>query len=359
VIVVGISHLPRNECIFSAADIAVGIDTLSDAASMSLRESSTTPTDTSGRRCVRASELEFVSAIASHSCAFRFHGASSIANISSILATSRAALEAASAAGVFVTASCVAFSLFVLLSACTPATAIVAVPTLGSVLFLQIFVPLLGFAIAMSDAEPDCMKRVPPKNDVKVTFSRQEGWRLYGAVIAKAIPTAVFPQLLYLIALGQFTLYLDPELAAESCAGASTWAHIIRCPALRSYSGAARTGAGAASVAHFALNVAIGSASFVSRFSPIRDLAPWQHNAAWLGACGLSVALVAVYMGVTVPSGAALSLPWYYFVYAIVTPFLCLLWNEYWKVKEAWHDRRAEKLRRLQFETRLGAWSPK
>jgi magnesium-transporting ATPase (P-type) len=355
--VIGISHLPRNECIFSTADIAVGIDTLSDAASMSLRESTTC--DTLNQRCVRASELEFVSAIASHSCAFRFHGASSIANISSILATSRAALEAASAAGVFVTASCVAFSFFVLLSACTPATAIVAVPTLGSVLFLQILVPLLGFAVAMSDAEPDCMKRVPPKNDVKVTFSRQEGWRLYGAVIAKAIPTAAFPQLLYLIALGQFFLYLEPELAADACAGASTWARIIRCPALRSYSGPARTGAGAASIAHFALNVAIGSASFVSRFGPIRDLAPWQHNAAWLGATVVAVALVAVYMAVTVPSGAALSLPWYYFVYAIVTPFLCLLWNEYLKVKEAWHDRRAEKLRRLQFETRLGAWSPK
>jgi hypothetical protein len=267
--VIGISHLPRNECIFSTADIAVGIDTLSDATSMAVRESCTT--DTSKRGRVRASELAFVSAIASHSCAFRFHGAPSIANVARILATSR---EAASAAGIFVTASCVAFSLFVLMSACTPATAIVAVPTLGSVLFIQILVPMLGFAIAMSNAEPDCMKRVPPKNDVKIIFSRHEGWRLYGAVIAKAIPTALSPQLLYLIALGQFTLYLEPELAFDACSGASTWAQIIRCPELRSYSGAARTGAGAVSVAHFALNVAVGSASFVSRFSHMRDLAP-------------------------------------------------------------------------------------
>jgi hypothetical protein len=260
---------------------------------------------------------------------------------------------------VFVAASCVSFSLFVLLSSCTPSTVLVSVPILGSGLFLQILVPFIGFAIAMGDPEPDCMKRVPPKNDLAVTFAKGEGRRLYGGVVAKAVPAALFPQLLYLVALGEFFLYLEPGLAADSCPGASTWVHIVRCPALRTYSGVARTSASAVSLAHCAFNVVVGSASFVSRFTPLLDLPPWQHNVVWCGASAVSVALIAIYMTATVPRGSGSSLPWYYFAYAILTPFLCLVWNERWKRSEAWHDRRAEKLRRLQFETRLGAWSPK
>jgi hypothetical protein len=258
-----------------------------------------------------------------------------------------------------VAVSCVSFSGFVLLSSCIPSTSIVPVPILGSVLFVQILVPLVGLSIAMGDPEPDCMKRVPPKNDLAIKFARKEGLRLYGCAVAKAVPVALFPQLLYLIVLGEFFLHLEPSLAAESCPGASTWAQVIRCPELRAYSGVARTSAGAVSLAHFALNVMVGSASFVSRFSPIRELAPWQHNHVWAGTSAVAVALIAAYMAATIPRGSGSFLPWYYFAYAILAPFLCLAWNELWKRNEAWHDRRAEKLRRLQFETRLGAWSPK
>jgi hypothetical protein len=211
----------------------------------------------------------------------------------------------------------------------------------------------------MGNPEPDCMKRVPPKNDMAVNFTRNEGRRFYGCVVAKAVPVALFPQLLYLVVLGEFFLYLEAGLAAESCPGASTWVRIIRCPELRSYSGVARTSAGAISLAHFALNVVVGSASFVSRFTQLGDLPPWHHNVVWLVASAVAVVLIVIYIVVTVPRGCASSLPWYYFVYAILTSFLCLAWNELWKRNEAWHDRRAEKLRRLQFETRLGAWSPK
>lgn len=353
VIAVGISHLPQNDRIFSAADIAVGIDVLTDPAPE-------IPSSSVRSNCpVRPSELEFVSALASHSCAFKFRGASSVSHIPSILGASRTALEATTAAGVFLTAGCVAFSLFVLFSACAVSTTIPAVPTLGSVLYLQLLLPLLGFAIAMSDAEPDSMKRVPPKNDAQQTFARKEGARLYTLLLVKALPASILPQLVYLVALGELLLAVEPDLIASSCPGAAAWGQVIRCPALRSYTGPARTGASALSLGQLGLNVSVASASFVYRHTSMAEFPPWQHNAVWAGAVLSALALTAVYLALTVPPGSASVLPWYYYVVALVSPVVCLGWNEYWKRRDTWHERRSEKLRRLQFETRLGAWSPK
>jgi hypothetical protein len=61
----------------------------------------------------------------------------------------------------------------------------------------------------------------------------------------------------------------------------------------------------------------------------------------------------------TVEEGTGVALPWYFYVLYVLFPFVCLVVNEYVKPMEAKHAVRAEKLRRLQFETRLGAWSPK
>lgn len=67
----------------------------------------------------------------------------------------------------------------------------------------------------------------------------------------------------------------------------------------------------------------------------------------------------ALYLGLYADTEFKKALPWYYYVLSIVNPLLCLVWNELCKNVEIKAERRAEKFRRLQFETRLGAWSPK
>jgi len=304
-----------------------------------------------------------VSAIASHSCAFRFRGASSLVHISSIIEQSRAALEAATAAGVFQAAGSLSYSFFVLLSVCVPSTAMPFVPTLGSILYLQFALTGIGFAMAMSDADADAMKQVPPKNDQAITFARKEGRRLYWLLVIKSIPPALLPQLFWLISFGELVIRFEPDLLASSCGvtdfSSTSWTSVIRCPALKNYTGTARTSAGVLTLAQHALCMLVCSASYVYRFSTIKDHMPWQHNRVWVGSILVVLALTVVYVWASVERGTGAALPWYYYLLAVVVPFLCLAWNEYFKIADAKHERRSEKLRRLQFETRLGAWSPK
>jgi hypothetical protein len=163
VIAVGLSHLPWNGDIFSVADIAVGIDVLTNvgteeqAPSASAHKDSGNGGPSPGSKML-AFELEFVSAISSHACAFRFRGASSLSHLSDIIEVGRAALAGSTAAAVFLVSSSLSFSFFVLFSVCAPSATIPYVPTLGAVVYLQIVLPVVGLAMAMTKSQERTMK---------------------------------------------------------------------------------------------------------------------------------------------------------------------------------------------------------
>lgn len=79
----------------------------------------------------------------------------------------------------------------------------------------------------------------------------------------------------------------------------------------------------------------------------------------WLISLGFAAIVTGVVASVTVEDGTGSALPWYFYLVAVFLPFLSVVFNEYCKKFEQKREIRAEKLRRLQFETRLGAWSPK
>jgi hypothetical protein len=155
VVVVGLSHLPWNGDIFSVADIAVGIDVLNNVGTDSKDGGNNSPS--AGSKML-AFELEFVSAISSHACAFRFVGAASLSHLSDIIEVGRAALAGSTAAAVFLVSSSLSFSFFALFSVCAPSTTIPFVPTLGAVVYLQIVLPLVGLAMAMTKSQEGTMK---------------------------------------------------------------------------------------------------------------------------------------------------------------------------------------------------------
>jgi hypothetical protein len=152
VVVVGLSHLPWNGDIFSVADIAVGIDVLTNVC-----KNIGNSAPSAGSKMM-AFELEFVSAISSHACAFRFVGAASLSHLSDIIEVGRAALAGSTAAAVFLVSGSLSFSFFVLFSVCAPSTTIPFVPTLGAVVYLQIVLPLVGLAMAMTKSQEGTMK---------------------------------------------------------------------------------------------------------------------------------------------------------------------------------------------------------
>lgn len=354
VVSIGLSHLPTNDGIFAISDIAVGIDVLQDSC-----EESATLSKQLYYACALPSELEFVSSIASHSCAFRFRGATSVSNISSIIEMSRASLESAIAAATFLVTGCISFSFYIFFSVCMPANAMTYFPMLGAVLYLQAILPCMSLAIAMTDGDKNNMKRVPPKNDKNTVFGRKEGYMLYSRTMLKALLPALLPQILHPIVYGELMIKLESELVSSVCPNSAGWLDVVRCEELNDYSGNVRISSGCVVFVVFLVCILVSSAGFVHRFNPIWEHPPWSFNFVWVVALTGSVGLVSLVACLKTVSGTAAALPWEYYFIAVVAPFGCLLWTEACKRSERKVDARAEKLRRLQFETRLGAWSPR
>jgi magnesium-transporting ATPase (P-type) len=279
-----------------------------------------------------------------------------------ILAQGRASLAAAISAAIFLLCGYLSFSFYVLFTVCSVSTPVPYIPLVGAALYLLIILPLVGLPMAMSDPDKGCMQQVPPKNDASVSFGKKEGKAFYLVSFLRAIPPAVFPQLLYLIAFGEFMIEYEPDLLYDKCSPnlqPGDWASVIRCDTLRNYSGVALDSAITLSLAELMFCTIITSASFVYRTLPIWEEAPWKRNHLWVVSVFTGIIVVIVYLILTLETGSSSLLPWYYYCLAVVMPILCLFWDETLKRVERNVLERAEKLRRLQFETRLGMWSPK
>jgi magnesium-transporting ATPase (P-type) len=304
---------------------------------------------------VMPSEIRFISAVSAHSCAFRLRGVASAAYMPVVIAQGRASLEAATAASLFMASSCLSFSFFVLFSTATLSWTIPFVPVIGCMLHLQFVIPLVGLCMAMSDPDAGSMNRVPPKNDTSITFGRREGKIVYGVAVLKALPPAVLPQLLYMIAFGEFLLKFDPDLVASECSPRlqpGDWASVVRCAGLKEYTGEARNSAGVLALASLVMCTVVASTSFVHRTESIFVEPPWHRNHAWAFSVGLSLLFVTLFLRAMLEEGSLRSLPWYFYALFTAMPFLCLAWDFVLKKTEKKHYDRAEKLRRLQFETR-------
>jgi magnesium-transporting ATPase (P-type) len=353
VISIGLSHLPRNNGIFASSDIAVGIDVLTDIEDETNMASPRL-------QCGQAlpSELEFISAVAANMCAFRFRGVSSVSNISKLIEISRVSLEAAISAAMFLVTGCLSLSLYIVFSLCMPPRMMTYCPILGATLFLQIILPVTTLALAMSDGDNNCMKRVPPKNDLNSVFGGKEGYSQYSRTLLKALLPALLPQVLHPIVYGTLMLKFEYPLVHSRCSRTSSWIDVVRCDGLNSYHGSVRYSSGCVIFVVFVLCIVVSSASYVRRFDSVWEQKPWTYNFLWVIASLANIFLTSIYVYLAA-RGAVSSLTWHYFLLSILFPFSCLFWVERWKVTEKKQDDRAEKLRRLQFETRLGAYSPR
>ena len=384
VLTIGLSHLSQNECIFSTADMAIGVDILCEdfdpesesAEPQGDSESSSSGNgsgeevaadNTIGRNYSRASVLPdetlFVSSIVAHSCILNLRGTAAISHVPDIIASGRAALDSSSVAGLYATTGYVSYAFMVLFCPFSATTSIPFVPALGSLLFLQFLLPSLGLSLAATDPDKQSMDRVPPKNDESIVFARGEGRRLFQHTCIRALIPAIAAHFVHLIGFGSLMLHFERAfLFAGDCgalSGGLNWRNVARCDAVRQYSGPVKDWAGSLMLAELALCVVVLSASFLSRTEFIKDKNPWRSNRLWGWGLFASLLLIVFYLVATLDNGVWGALPWYFYIVAIIMPPLGLLASEFVKKSDQWQENRAEKLRRLQFETRLGMWSPK
>eukprot|EP00957_Ditylum_brightwellii_P072010 5473111-Ditylum_brightwellii.AAC.1 len=81
------------------------------------------------------------------------------------------------------------------------------------------------------------------------------------------------------------------------------WTAVIRCDALRNYSGDARTSAGSLMLADFALCVIVSSVGFVFKTNPLKSDRPWEQNHAWAWGTIVSIILIPCYLSATLAGG--------------------------------------------------------
>lgn len=358
---IGLSHVSCNDEIFSNSDLAIGIS-LFEENSRGEKDDSKLTSKKDKRyyhNDLDPAEVVSVCSIAAHSCVFIVSLRMGLLHLSDILSQGRAALSAGTSLGHFIVTSYLAFSFFILMSTCSVATVIPFVPPVGSALFLQLIVPLVGLAMNFTESDREVMESVPPKNDKSITFADGEQRRLYTYAVLRAIPPAIFPQLIYLIAMGCLMMELEQDFLVSNNCPKEKWFLIIRCKALKTYSGDVSVSAGCLMLAELALCVIVLSSTFVFRLTHLRTVFPWKMNFIWIVTTVISMGLVMIYLIITIDRGTLAALPWYFYLLSFCFPLICAILSEIVKAQDMWHEKRADMLRRLQFETRLGMWSPK
>jgi len=370
---IGLSHISSNNRIFISSGLGIGVDILLQEEESNIGERSgvrdTFKKSYGDFACdLSPEEVRIVSSLSSNACVFNISLCNGgIAHVSEFIAEGRAALNAATSAGGFMIVAYISYSLLILLSPCTASTSIPLIPGVGTALHLFIVVPIIAIGMGFTKSDEEAMTIVPIKNESAVTFDEDERLRLFLYSLLKALLPAALSQVMYLISIGSLLIEFDSLFLLEKCNLSyidqerhTAWVHVIRCSALNAYSGPAATQAGCLVVALHMLCIIALSATFLFGSTPIYNKPiPLTKNTVWVGTSLFSTSILLVYLSLTLEIDALKSLPWYFYLLSLISPFLCVGACELIKKKEKKYDSKAAKMRRLQFETRLGMWSPK
>ncbi|KAF9156424.1 hypothetical protein BG015_005393 [Linnemannia schmuckeri] len=101
------------------------------------------------------------------------------------------------------------------------------------------------------------------------------------------------------------------------------------------------------------------SSTFMSRALSLRSFKPWK-NRTWIGACIVCLALQFVFCAVSLFRGPhkVKDVPWWLFVISFLWPILFMPIQEIVKARDLKECIRAQKLAKLEFNTKLGMHSP-
>jgi hypothetical protein len=162
-----------------------------------------------------------------------------------------------------------------------------------------------------------------------------------------------------LISFGELIKELDPEIleSLNLDSSMSHWTSVMRCDGLSTYIGQASLASSNLMLSELTLCVIAQSISFLFGNDPISN--PMRKNFVWTIVSLSCVAIVMLHLNFVLPAGCLQALPWYFYLIALAFPLISLAFCEVVKKKNKHFEQRSEKLRRLQFETRLGMWSPK
>ena len=201
--------------------------------------------------------------------------------------------------------------------------------------------------------------------------------------LARLLPTLLGCVAAYLAALHAALAVLNPDIAAacgvaagggaaeRAWEGAGAWRELGACAHLAGehlLGGAARDAAETAAdlaLLELSLCVVALSASFMQHTASLRRMPPWE-NPVWRAAAPAAVMLQVLFVWAraalrgAAPADALRHMPYPLYVAMAIWPLAVLCVSEgVAKVREGAHYLRGVRLRRLEFETRLGMHSPR
>lgn len=236
---------------------------------------------------------------------------------------------------------------------------------------LWVLVPAVSLSMLASGSEKNVMKQTPRKNE---EIELQEDLpRLAAYFVVRHLPSALVSILVFECLLG-FSLEASREQLGDEYV-AYTWIDFImrnstilarpRPPAVD----AAVNRAEAGMLLVIGFSIVASSCGYLHRCESIFSMSPLR-NRIWLGTCALVVCvqLVISVLRAGIEGGDGFSLwwfvssivPWLFWLLAlIVWPLTVIAVDEVAKAHDRRHMTRYYKFLRMQFDTRLGMWSPK
>ena len=361
VLAIGLSHTSRNNKIFSASSLALGINLLlEEKKTNEPNNSSKTRYDSENdsigyKHTLSPNEVSMISLISSNSCVFSLTLETGLNHLSSLIELGRETINAGTAATHFMIVAYTSLALMIAFIPCTVSKSIPFLPGLGFVIEALVVIPLTVVAMGFTKSNEDAMSVVPVKNVKSESFFRGEGQRLIICVIIKALLPAVLSQVIFLMTFGSIVIEHDSELIFKEC-GATIlkWVDVIRCDGLKSYVGPATIPSGVLVFCFHSLCMIVISSSFLLNTKPVlsKSSISMLKNQTWVFGVIFGVTTILLYMFLSLQINEFAALPWYFYILLLGSPFICLSLCECTKSYERKFDDRAAKMRRLHFDTR-------
>jgi magnesium-transporting ATPase (P-type) len=239
--------------------------------------------------------------------------------------------------------------------------------------FLWVLVPALSLSMLASPEEKDVMKRTPRKNEaISLTDSDSDLPRLAWYFVLRHLPSVVVAILVYESIFG-FSLEANRSTLDESYRS-YRWIDFVLHESLTQERPRPRAVAAAIDRAEAAMIFLIGisviasSTSYMYRCESIFVASPlrnriWTVSATML--VGVQLVISVGCAGLSGSDGMRLStfavhaVPWYFWCGLLSWPAITLVVDEVVKSHDRHHLTRYYRFLRMQFDTRLGMWSPK
>jgi magnesium-transporting ATPase (P-type) len=239
----------------------------------------------------------------------------------------------------------------------------------GNILFIELALTcFVGFPMLASAITPSQLKQPQAKNEISLKWKEEVG-RFLSYFAMRTLPTAIVCVFIYIWAFGEFLAKYDSSDVA-SCHTSQDqmeWYHITWCAGVESgrnlsHVKIAHQKAEALMVFSLVLALGVQSAGFLQRTASLVAFTPLS-NQLWFAGMLFTVVLQLLFSlaqaGVISSTGPSKWTPWQLWLVVVTWPFISLGIGERVKAWDAAHHKLDLKYLELEFNTKLGQFSPR